>query len=276
MNRQDIWKDNRRIKRGIEWTSIHDRPGWTANPVRGCKHECRWRMPDGSISKCYAEEIANGIAASAYPGGFQNLTFDSREIMAISKLKEPAGIFIDSMSDLLGASVPPEWVEKTIACMTNNPQHVFFLLTKQPGNLAKFKFPKNVLVGVSAPPTFMFGKELTHTQQYVWLNRALMQLAECDCSWRWVSLEPLSFDVSEIIRAHRGKIDWAVIGAATQGPKRFQPSEAHLSAAVAALADRPIFFKGNLSYTMALRVVGSWREEFPAIGMNINKQESLF
>ena len=38
--------------RGISWTDF------TWNPVRGCLHECQWRMPDGEIAICYAKLVA--------------------------------------------------------------------------------------------------------------------------------------------------------------------------------------------------------------------------
>lgn len=267
MNRQDTRKpDGTYIRRGIEWTQIHGRPGYTSNPIKGCKHECRWRMPDGTIAICYAEEVANKLAQSAYPGGFANVRFDAKELEAIEKLKEPAGIFIDSMSDLLGASVPELCVEQVIMTMERCRQHVFFVLTKQPGNLAKFTFPPNVLVGVSAPPTFMFGKELSPDQQAKWFDVALQKLAECRCQWRWVSIEPLSFDVSDIIRRHKSSLDWAVIGAATNGAKRYQPAEDHLRSCLEALDGKPVFYKGNLSPFLVNKVGSKWREEFPAIG----------
>ena len=45
MNKQD--KGNG--KRGIEWTD------YTWNPVGGCRHGCRWEMPDGAIALCCFE-----------------------------------------------------------------------------------------------------------------------------------------------------------------------------------------------------------------------------
>src|SRR4051812_26954397 len=100
---------------GIEWTRVQLKngdvlPGYTANPVRGCKHQCRWRMPDGNIAICYAEETAEGIAKRAYPKGFSELQWHPEALTEIEKHTESCGIFIDSMSDLFGAQVPDEWI----------------------------------------------------------------------------------------------------------------------------------------------------------------------
>ena len=42
---------NKQGKGKIEWTDF------TWNPVGGCRHACRWKMPDGTIARCYAESF---------------------------------------------------------------------------------------------------------------------------------------------------------------------------------------------------------------------------
>ena len=61
MNRQAKYKNGKLVGRGIEWTD------YTSNIIAGCKHDCRWEMPDGKIAICYAETTATNVAQAAYP-----------------------------------------------------------------------------------------------------------------------------------------------------------------------------------------------------------------
>lgn len=252
---------------GIEWTHVFGLgTGYTANPVRGCKHDCKWRMPNGDIAGCYAKAVAEGIAKGAYPKGFEELQWHPEELSAIEKHKEPCGIFIDSMSDLFGAQVPKEWIDWVMDCIKRCPQHIFISLTKNPPRLQEIKlFPDNIWVGISAPPTFMFGKELTQDQQFAWLERGLKILDGLDVAVTWISIEPLSFDLSAHLVQFGKRLKWAVIGAASNGSKTFQPDQEDLTMAIYAMKGRPVFFKGNLSKELAQKVAGGWRAEFPEV-----------
>ena len=116
------------------------------------------------------------------------------------------------------------------------------------------------------PPTFMFGKELTRDQQRIWFDKALESLCACDAATRWVSLEPLSWDCSEILAKYRDKLHWAVIGAASDGGRTYQPEQRTLANVLNSLRGLPVFFKGNLRDSIGQDFVcQSWRAEFPAI-----------
>ncbi len=132
--------------------------------------------------------------------------------------------------------------------------------------------PANWLVGISVPPTFMFGHELSLEQQKAWLKRALEFLRDCPAQRRWISIEPLSFDVSEIIGQCDTHLDWAVIGAATNGSQTFQPTERNLVNCLAALNAKkiPVFMKGNLDRKFVAVCGSEWREEFPAVARPAN------
>ena len=249
---------------GIEWTRIYGRPGYTANPVRGCKHECRWEMPSGDIAICYAKSFKERMSGH---GSFKNITWHPSVLADIRKLKEPSGIFIDSSSDLFGQGVKNEWIQSVIQTIAECPQHVFFSLTKNPSRFREFKtpWPSNWLAGISYPPTFMFGKRLTPEQQRHWFERGMNWLAESPAQKPWVSIEPLSLDLSSILRDYRKVIKWAVIGAATNGAATHQPAADVFANTLDALIGIPVFFKSNLSRTMAEEVAGGWREEFPKL-----------
>jgi protein gp37 len=106
MNRQDRWENGKRISRGIEWTQVYDRPGYTWNPIAGCFHGCTWQMPDGSVTECYAKTVAERIASPAYPEGFEHHYWRPHTLDEPPKVKEPSGIFVGSMADLFGHWVP--------------------------------------------------------------------------------------------------------------------------------------------------------------------------
>lgn len=250
-------------QRGIEWTD------YTWNPVGGCKHQCRWVMPDGSTAICYAEDVATKLrSVTFYRNGFEEHYWNPERLTEPLKLKRPARIFLDSMSDLMGHWVPDEQVEAVLAVARQAPQHTFQLLTKNAPRLRKFKFSPNVWVGVSAPPSSMMGHALSQAQQERWMAAALKVLADIDVPVRWMSLEPLSFDASttlEQARAlHPKLLQWAVIGAATNGSKAYQPDYRWVKSACRQLRlmRASIFFKGNLKRNDHLF---DWVEEFPTI-----------
>jgi protein gp37 len=232
-------------------------------------------MPDGEIAICYAKAIAEGIAQAHYPGGFEALQFNLKELDAIRRHKTAAGIFIDSMSDLLGLGVPDSWIEQVIAVMTECPHHIFFILTKNPPRLSWFEWPQNAWLGVSAPPSFMFGQRLSADQQRRWYDRALECLSTMKAGIRWTSVEPLSWDVAGIVAEYALDIDWLVIGAASRGRQYYQPDPHHLLSLlkVCRINHIPVFFKGNLR--PLIRQLGlAWREEFPA-GMERGSQDEV-
>lgn len=260
MNRQGS-KENPRG--GIEWVHwFGPLTGYTANPIRGCTHDCKWEMVDGVIVPCYAKSQKERIYG---PGTFEKITWHPVVLSEIKRHEKPAGIFIDSMSDMFGQGVKNEWIQDVIQTIADCPQHVFFSLTKNPSRFREFtsQWPANWLVGISYPPTFMFGKRLTLEQQTAWFKRALEFLIASPAQHRWVSIEPLSLDLSDLLYENEKHLCWAVIGAASDGGKTHQPNRTHFKNTLAALDHTRIFFKGNLDCGLANEIAGGWREEFP-------------
>lgn len=260
-------------KPGIEWTHPYGRMGWTWNPIKGCVHGCEWKMPDGAIAECYAKSIAEHMGSRAYPYGFAHLSFNEQELNAPKKVSTPSGIFVGSMADIVGAQVDAGWIQDVIDVMIATPQHIYFVLSKNPPRLSQFKWPENAWVGVSAPPSFMFGKELSPEQQIRWYERAFNVLAEIDVPVRWTSVEPLSFDVMPILEEHFNNFEWSVIGAASDGKKTHQPDRKLFDRAFKAMGGKPTFFKGNLSRQLANDVAGKWCEEFPMVTSDWRQQK---
>lgn len=262
MNKQAKYKDGVLISRGIEWTGFFGPDsGFTVNPVSGCEHGCRWRMADGTIVDCYAETFDDRMHGE---GHFKNILWHPEALEKVRARKPPAGIFIDSMSDLFGQRVNAEWIEAVLQTMRECPQHVFFTLTKNPRRLTEFAFPDNCLVGMSAPPTFMYGKEMNYGQQQAWFDKGLGWLCEADAKHRWLSLEPLTTDLSVCIEAYGKQLSWAVIGAGSNGSRKYQPDEDVFFRTLASLDPLPVFYKGNIDAALADKC-GGWREEFPKL-----------
>ncbi len=268
MNKQEKTKNGKIVGRGIQWTD------YTHNPVAGCEHACRWSMPDGSIAICYAEEVAKKFKR-AYPHGFEHHYFRPQSLSDPLKIKAPAKIFMDSMSDLMGHWVPEDQIDQVLDVCRQANWHIFQLLTKNAPRLLNFDFPDNVWVGASSPPDFMWGKPLDTNQQEKMLDKTLKTLAEVRAPVRWMSFEPLSWDISEIV-ADNEPLQWAVIGAATNGAKVYQPDPGHVTRLLKVLDKQkvPVFFKGNIWGNPA---IDEWREYFPGfeksqfMGMELGK-----
>ena len=241
---------NGRGGRGIEWTN------YTWNPVRGCQHGCRWVMPDGSIAECYAETIAERLAQAAYPLGFEHHYWNPHVLEEPLKVKEPVRIFLDSMSDLMGHWVPRDEILQVLDVCERASWHTFQLLTKNAPRLAEFEFPDNVWTGVSAPPSMMFGRTLSALQQRRMVERQLRVLNTLDVAVRWMSIEPLSFDIAPLLVG--ANLQWVVIGAATNGRAVYQPEREWVQNVLDVCDDQgvAVFFKGNLDWS-------PWREAFP-------------
>ena len=248
-------KDGSIKSRGIEWTDC------TCNPIAGCPHQCAWTMPDGKIANCYAEDIAHGIAKSAYPQGFGAHYWKPEHLLSPGKKKDPLRIFVGSMADVFAARVPSEHIDAVLQVARDCPQHTFQMLTKNPVRSKDFDMPFNVWLGASMPPDFMWNKPLYRNQQERMLRRSLQALADSNAVIKWMSFEPLSWDVSDIVADFPDVLDWAIIGAASRGKTYYAPAMASFLALQAVLDNQQVatFYKGNLQ-SLQLSV---WREDFP-------------
>ncbi len=270
MNKQEKYRKDGSLKgRGIQWCD------YSHNFTGGCQHDCKWTMPDGKIASCYAKDVAERVAGRAYPDGFEAHYWRPHQLQDPLKIKTPSRIFGDSMSDLFGHWVPDSQIKAVLELCRKADWHTFQFLTKNAPRLLQFEYPQNVWVGSSSPPDFMWGNTLTQNQQEKMLHKALDTLGQVSASVRWMSVEPLSWDVAPIFAQH-APLQWVVIGAATNGPKVFQPEPDHVSNLLKVLDAQkvPVFFKGNIWGNPAIK---EWREYFPGfeksrfMGMNLGK-----
>lgn len=255
--------------RGIEWCDE------TRNATGGCMHRCQWQMPDGTVAMCYAKDLAeNGVAAAAYPHGFEHHYHRPDALKALPRGKEPLLIFCDSMSDMFARNVPEDQVVEIFDQMRKAPHHSYQSLTKAAPQLLKYadRMPPNLWVGVSSPPDWFMGKRLSQGQQEAMLRRSLEVLAEVKHRTGnivWMSAEPVSWDLTSVIDG-KHPLDWIVIGAASNGRKYFQPAAEHIGKLLDVVdsTGTPVFYKGNIKPLFKAHDFGTlelnrWREDFP-------------
>lgn len=262
MNQQKKFNKDGSVKsRGIEWTD------YTSNPVAGCFHACRWQMPDGSVANCYAEDVAGGIAGKMYPDGFEHHYWNPGELNTWGRIPAKSKVFVGSMADVFGHWVPEVQIDAILKQAALRPDVVFQFLTKNPKRVLTFAsdIPTNCWIGASTPPDFMWNKPLSIDQRERMLHATLGVLATLRNRGlvTWMSAEPITIDVGESLSSWERPIDWMVIGAASNGHKKYAPSQKYVENAVAAmrLIDGAIFFKGNMQSLKWAQE--NWREEYP-------------
>lgn len=252
----------------IEWTRIRNadgatRRGFTWNPIAGCLHDCEW-IVNGQRAECYAKTVAEKFTAP-YPNGFAHYYWHPKRLDEPKRITEGAGVFLDSMSDIMGAWVLPEHIEAIFQVTRETPQHIYQALTKNAPRYMKFqdRIPSNMWMGVSSPPDHMLGTDLSYGQKERYLHKALTTLSNFEHRTTWMSFEPLSQDWAQVVAQYPKALKWAVIGAASNGNHYYPPEEKHVRNLLDVLDQNNVrvFFKGNLrSLPWA---AANWREYFP-------------
>lgn len=237
---------------------------YTWNPVRGCLHQCQWIMSDGALVECYAKSAAERTARHAYPEGFEHHYWKPDVLAEPMKVKRPSRIFLNSMSDLMGYWIPEEQVNQIFDACRRTPWHTFFMLTKHAPRLRLFDFPPNVCVGISAPPSIMYGTPLTDFMKQRWMSFALRMLDRVDVPVRWICVEPLSFDIAPLLKG--ANLQWALLGAASSGGRTYQPRAEWVQNLVDVLDAQGtrIFMQSNLAWTPQRREAPLARAELSA------------
>jgi protein gp37 len=256
------------LGRGIEWTDL------TAGAIGGCLHDCKWNIGQ-EIASCYAKVLAeSGVAKRGYPRGFE-AHYWRPNVLKDLKTSTVEFVFVDSMADMFGRWVPDEQVITVLDTLREASWKTFQSLTKAAKRLLKFTdwMPPNLWVGVSSPPDHFMGRELTVEQKTRYMHVALETLAEVKARTGnivWMSFEPLSHDISGIVAAYPGVLDWAIIGAASNGRRYIQPRAADVDALLDVLDAQGVgtFFKGNIrpllqDWDFGTPTKNRWREDFP-------------
>lgn len=211
----------------IEWTAGDDgSPGRVWNPTSGCD-----RISAG-CDHCYALTLARRLKAMGQPK-YQNdgdprtsgpgfaLTVHPDMLTVPLRWREPARVFVNSMSDLGHARAGTEFLARVWATMAATPQHTYQILTKRPERLRRIlttpRFQGSVqaaLVGLVPAAAARLGWPLPN----VWLGtsieldrytRRAAEVRATPAAVRMLSLEPLLGPLPSLDLAG---IDWILIG----------------------------------------------------------------
>ena len=228
----------------IEWCKNPDgTQGYTWNPITGCLNGC---------SYCYARKLANGrlksrMLANTDHAPTQN-TGDAiwqvdpfyprlwkERLRNVSYSETQRGIFVCSMGDLFGPTLPPDWTGAVLEQCRRHPDDRFYLLTKQPQNLAKWSpFPDNCWVGAS----------VTNAQEQ---SDAYVGLGRIEATVKYLSYEPLPSNVSmEPQFLKDAGINWVIIGAQTKPTVMPKVEWVREIVEAADAANIPVFLKDSL------------------------------
>lgn len=246
----------------IEWVGP---PGYSArswNPLGwGCTGGCPW---------CYARAIGKRFGdkiCDQYPTPEQVQRFGldpehsmcwnffphyhSERLEAPLHTRKPCGIFVQSMGDLWDPHVEPEWRHAIWKIVKQCPEHIFWVLTKQPHNIRAGELLglDNLWVGVSVTRR----KESWRADQLFHLKSGMIGLASDRI---FVSYEPLLNHVIADIR-----MGWIIIGAQT-GPAPSVPTTSQVRDIVerAEIFNVPMFIKDNLAAVMGEEYVKAHQE----------------
>ena len=175
----------------IEWTTH------TWNPTTGCS------QVSPGCDNCYALAIAEQKRGTkAFPQGF-DMTLRPHKLRDPLKWKEPARIFVNSMSDLFHREVPRDYLAQVWDSMLAADHHVFQVLTKRPHRAAQLIRE----MGLPVPDHIWIGASV-ETQQFA--DNRIPALLEIPAPVRWLSCEPLLGSVD--LTPYLDGLSWVVDG----------------------------------------------------------------
>ena len=166
------------------------------------------------------------------------------------------------MSDLFGIGIPEEWTTTVMNLIRLHEENRYYLLTKQPQNLAKFSpFPDNCYVGVTATDSIMFAAAYYH-------------LMSIKAAIKYISIEPLLHwdkraGAAMIYQARQAGVGWIIAGSQT---KPYRPPAIEDVESIVEACDKAgvaVFLKKNLDVVIPwngifrVKYAGALRQEMP-------------
>jgi protein gp37 len=251
----------------IEWVLNPDgTSGFSYNPITGCLG------PDGDgrvCRYCYAKTVAeNRLRGKAgYPKEEPfSPTFHADKLDAPKHKQKPSGIFTVDMGDLWGDWVKREDIEKVLQVAHECPQHVFYMLTKNPRRYLEFvdDWPVNAWAGATVDMDSV-------AQRADDLRTFKMKRAQVSGTPQivFLSVEPMLTSMAFLSLT---MIDWMIIGGLSRskyrppgwnwGVERVPPNEIWVKQLLRT-ADTwgvKVFMKNNLPWD------GPLRREHPLLG----------
>lgn len=185
----------------IRWTD------YTWNPVHGCS-----KTSEG-CANCYAEAVSRrfGHTEEAWTINNAEANISLKPDKLDDRLGSPAWVFVNSMSDLLHAAVPAEFVADTFRAMQDMERSAFQVLTKHgadDGRPVPAPPPQNLMLGVSV-------ESPRRKYRIDWLRKQ-------PATTRFISFEPLVECIPGTDLDMSG-IDWAIIGGESGGGDNRRP-----------------------------------------------------
>lgn len=195
----------------IDWTD------WSTNPISGCLHGCDY---------CYLKRLEKRFGFDMTP------KFHPDRLNDVSKLKEPAKVFVGSSSDMFGSWVKKKWIEEVNKMFHRYPQHTFQLLTKNPKRYHNSIFPNNCWLGTTIDTQIRADINLPYMKRDI-------------ANIQFISFEPLL----EAIKVDLSGIDWIIIGAnSNKGAEKPEQKWADDLITEARKHDIAVWVKDNFEY----------------------------
>ena len=186
----------------ISWTTH------TWNPVSGCD------QVSPGCKNCYAKNLAERYRGTpAFRDGF-DLTLRPHKLVEPRRLKEPARIFVNSMSDLFHEGIPAQYLKDIWAVMATEDRHVYQVLTKRPERMAAWIMAEDITV----PDHIWLGVSV---ENQLFANRRIPSLLATGAPVKFLSCEPLLGPIN--LRPWIAHLQWVIDGGES-GPGR-RPAE---------------------------------------------------
>jgi protein gp37 len=218
----------------IEWTDK------TWNPIVGCSKRCHDEQ--GKIW-CYAYWQAKRQKHNCQLCYEFIPHLHPERLEEPYKIKKPQKIFVCSMGEFFDRKVKESWREKIYSVIEKNPQHTFQILTKQPQNIPKRTYPKNLWIGMSLNGKYddISEEDIIQFKQ-IFINKIHI---------RFLSLEPYLEQIPAHIIDH---FDWIIVGGLT-GYKKQPPQKEWIEQIIKRCNEKdiPLFLKDNCQYQDTIR-----------------------
>ena len=208
-------------KSSIEWTDT------TWNPVTGCT-----KISPG-CKHCYAERMAKRLKAMGqanYSNGFA-LTLQPHMLELPLKWRQPARVFVNSMSDLFHNDVPAAYIKQVFDVMRRAKWHQYQILTKRSERLRKLS-PQ-----LSWEPHIWMGVSVENKDYLYRIN----DLKHTGAQVKFLSIEPL---LGPLPKLNLRGIDWVIVGGESgPGARPMSPDWVRQIRDCCLKASVPFFFK---------------------------------
>jgi len=193
----------------IEWTEV------TWNPTTGCT------KVSAGCDNCYAEALSRRLLSRIYRRRLPvaDTTANRADPFAVrvwpERLDQPRKwsgrrlAFVNSMSDLFHADVPPQFQRAVFRVMLEVDRHTYQVLTKRPSRAARFVRGNPDLFGPHGLPRHIWIGTSTEDQSAAHRIRHLQQVP---AAVRFLSCEPLIGPLSLCQALAEGGIHWVIVG----------------------------------------------------------------